>query len=273
MTAPDMRRPALPTFAPGSVWLAGAGPGDPGLLTLHTLNGLDQADVVVHDALVAPEILALANPSARLELAGKRGGRPSPKQDAISARLIVLAGRGLKVLRLKGGDPFVFGRGAEEGAALTAAGIPWRVIPGITAGLGGLAAAGIPATARETNRGIILATGHPAAGADPGPDWATLAATGLPIVLYMAMSGLPGIAAGLMAGGLSPDTPVALVAEATTPAQRVLVTRLADAAATAEATGLGAPAIVAIGDIVALRAALAPTLLSLSGAPALEQTA
>ncbi len=272
MTAPDPRRPALPTFAPGSVWLTGAGPGDPGLLTLHALNGLDQADVIVHDALVAPEILALANPSARLEAAGKRGGRPSPTQDTISARLIQLAAQGMKVLRLKGGDPFVFGRGAEEGAALTAAGIPWRVIPGITAGLGGLAAAGIPATARETNRAIILATGHPAAGSDPGPDWAELAATGLPIVLYMAMTGLADITAGLMAGGLSPDTPVAFVADATTPAQRLLVTRLADAVTDATAAGIRAPAIVAIGGIVALRAVLAPTLRALSSPLDLEVT-
>lgn len=258
MAAPDLRRPALPTFAPGSVWLAGAGPGDPGLLTLHTLNGLDQADVVVHDALVSPEILALANPSARLEPAGKRGGRPSPTQDIISARLIQLAAQGMKVLRLKGGDPFVFGRGAEEGAALTAAGIPWRVIPGITAGLGGLAAAGIPATARETNRAVILATGHPAAGGEPGPDWATLAATGLPIVLYMAMTGLAQILAEFVAGGLSPDTPVAVVADATTPAQRVLVTTLSNAVSDVAAAGIRAPAIVAIGGIVALRALLAP---------------
>src|SRR6266481_5733575 len=131
--------PPLPRFEPGSVWLAGAGPGDPGLLTLLALHALAQADAVVYDALVDPRILALARPGAALENAGKRGGRPSPKQPDISARLIELARAGKRVLRLKGGDPCVFGRGGEEALALAEAGIPFRIVPGITAGIGGLA--------------------------------------------------------------------------------------------------------------------------------------
>ena len=141
----------------------GAGPGDPGLLTLDALAGLAQADVVVHDALVDRRVLALAGAQARLEFAGKRGGRPSTHQDDISNRLVELARAGHRVLRLKGGDPCVFGRGGEEALALAAAGVPYRIIPGVTAGLAGLTAAGIPATFRGINRAVILAAGY---GAD-----------------------------------------------------------------------------------------------------------
>ncbi len=141
-----------PAFAPGEVWLVGAGPGDPGLLTLDALAGLLQADVVVHDALVDARVLALARSGAQLQFAGKRGGKPSIAQEDISAQLVALARRGLRVLRLKGGDPFVFGRGGEEILALAAAGVPFRVVPGVTAGLGGLASACIPATMRGVNQ-------------------------------------------------------------------------------------------------------------------------
>src|SRR5216683_8246196 len=154
------RRGDVPVLAPGHVWLAGAGPGDPGLLTLDALAGLSQAEVVVHDALVDKRVLALAGPQARLEFAGKRGGKPSATQADISKRLIELAKAGERVLRLKGGDPCVFGRGGEEALALAAAGVPFRVIPGVTAGLSGLASACIPATMRGVNQAIILATGH-----------------------------------------------------------------------------------------------------------------
>src|SRR6202030_4843205 len=145
-------RGTFPVLEPGHVWLAGAGPGDPGLLTLDALAGLAQADVVVHDALVDPRVLALAGPQARLEFAGKRGGKPSALQADISQRLVALARAGQRVLRLKGGDPFVFGRGGEEAMTLATAGVPFRVIPGVTAGLAALAAAAIPATLRGTNR-------------------------------------------------------------------------------------------------------------------------
>src|SRR5262249_44262845 len=159
----------IPVLAAGHVWLAGAGPGDPGLLTLDALAGLSQADVVVHDALVDKRVLALAGPQARLEFAGKRGGKPSAAQSDISERLIELARAGQKVLRLKGGDPFVFGRGGEEALALAAAGVPFRVIPGVTAGLAALAAASIPTTLRGVNRAVIFAAGHVADGEF---DWA-----------------------------------------------------------------------------------------------------
>src|SRR5476651_2578884 len=147
----------VPTLEPGHVWLAGAGPGDPGLLTLDALAGLTQADVVVHDALVDERVLALAGPQARLEFAGKRGGKPSATQADISQRLVELARAGHRGLRLKGGDPFVFGRGGEEAMTLAAAGVPFRVIPGITAGLAALASASIPATLRGINRAVIFA--------------------------------------------------------------------------------------------------------------------
>jgi uroporphyrin-III C-methyltransferase len=253
----------LPSFAPGSVWLVGAGPGDPGLLTLLALEALRGADICIYDALVSREVLALAAPSVALEFAGKRGGKPSASQRDISLRLIELARLGKKVLRLKGGDPFVFGRGAEEAQALSKAGIPFRVVPGITAGIGGLAYAGIPATSRDTNHALILATGHLAEGGRGAADFAALAATGAPIVLYMAMSNLAAIAKALMAGGMKADTPLAIVSDATTPRQAVLVTTLAKADDDAKAQGLTAPAIVAIGAIVRLREALKPFAVTL----------
>ena len=148
-----VRRDGVPVFTPGHVWLAGAGPGHPGLLTLDALAGLQQADVVVHDALVDQRVLGLAGPQARLEFAGKRGGKPSATQADISLRLITLARAGKRVLRLKGGDPFVFGRGGEEAMALAAAGIPFRIIPGVTAGLAALATASDPGNAARRQSG------------------------------------------------------------------------------------------------------------------------
>jgi uroporphyrin-III C-methyltransferase len=261
MPIPAPILPHLPVFEPGTVWLVGAGPGDPGLFTIAGLHAMNQADVIVYDALVGEAIMALAPAAAELDYAGKRGGRPSHSQADITGRLIEHARAGKRVLRLKGGDPFVFGRGGEEVLALAAAGIRFRVVPGITAGLGGLAAASIPATTRDTNHAVILMTGHPAAGTE-GPaashaDWAAFAATGAPLVLYMAMTHLAEIAAALVAGGMAADTPVGIVTEATTPRQRVLVTRLDACAAEARAADLKAPAIVAIGSIVALRERLA----------------
>jgi uroporphyrin-III C-methyltransferase len=256
MTAWDAlaaRRAGVPVFAPGHVWLAGAGPGDPGLLTLDALAGLTQADVVVHDALVDQRVLALAGPQARLEFAGKRGGKPSAVQADISGRLVTLARAGQRVLRLKGGDPFVFGRGGEEAMALADAGVPFRVIPGVTAGLAALAAAAIPATLRGTNRAVIFAAGH---GADEEFDWAPLARAGEPIVLYMVMHNLERIAAALMAAGLDGATPAAVIASATTPKQRVLVSTLQNLAAAAQEQKFEPPAIVVIGDVVKMRAQL-----------------
>ncbi|HZS81800.1 MAG TPA: uroporphyrinogen-III C-methyltransferase [Stellaceae bacterium] len=248
---------ALPELAPGTVWLVGAGPGEPGLLSLLALHALQQADIVVHDALVDPRILALARPEAALEFAGKRGGKPSPRQRDISARLVELARAGKRVLRLKGGDPFVFGRGAEEALALVAAGIPFRIVPGITAGIGGLTYAGIPTTHRETNAAVTFITGHTSDGTVPdGLDWAALARGSPVLVIYMALKHLAPIAERLLAGGRAPDEAVAIVSKAATPEQRVLETTLAAAAEDAARAGIEPPALVVLGEVVRLRAGL-----------------
>ena len=255
----------MPRMPAGHVWLAGAGPGDPGLLTLHALSALAQADVVVHDALVDGRILALAQPTARLVFAGKRGGRPSIDQADIAATLVALARGGERVLRLKGGDPYVFGRGGEEALALALAGIPFRVIPGITAGIGGLAAALIPATQRGVNQAFVLATGHGAEDEAGTVDWEAVARLGQPVVIYMAIGHIGGIARALMAGGMAADTPAAAVSQATTPDQRVLVSTLAALPDDLARERLATPAIVVIGQIVAMRArllALLPQLAS-----------
>ncbi|HRK72310.1 MAG TPA: uroporphyrinogen-III C-methyltransferase [Micropepsaceae bacterium] len=247
----------LPQFLPGWVWLAGAGPGDPGLLTIHALNALEQADVIVHDALVSGDVLALARHGARLIDAGKRGGKPSARQRDISMRLVELARQGHRVLRLKGGDPFTFGRGGEEGLTLAGAGIPFRVIPGVTSGIGGLAYAGIPATHRDTNHAVTFVTGHMAGGSMPdNVNWRAIAEGSPTIVLYMAMKHLDRIAAALLAAGRAGDEPVALISRATTKDQRVLETTLARAAVDAAHHGIEAPALIVIGQTVRLRAGL-----------------
>lgn len=250
-------RADVPVLEPGHVWLVGAGPGDPGLLTLDAFAGLSQADVVVHDALVDYRVLALAGPQARLEFAGKRGGRPSAEQHDITNRLVELARAGHRVLRLKGGDPCVFGRGGEEAVALMRAGVPFRIIPGVTAGLAGLSAAAIPATFRGMNRAVILAAGY---GVDDCLDWNALARTGQPIVLYMAMRNLATIAQELMRGGLPPSTATAIIVSATTPAERVFISTLDRVAADAQDQQLGTPSIIVIGSIVKLRDQLLGTV-------------
>lgn len=248
----------LPDFEPGTVWLVGAGPGDPGLLTLAGLFALRAADVIVYDALVSEAILDLANPLAEKQFAGKRGGRPSHVQVDITLSLIEHAKVGKRVLRLKGGDPYVFGRGAEETLALAEADIRYRIVPGITSGLGGLASAAIPATTRDTNHAVILMTGHPAAGEEgvDHVDWAAFAATGAPLILYMSMGNLAAISDELRKAGMAADTAVAVVTDATTERQRVLVTDLAHAVADVTTAGMKAPAIIAIGSIVKVREAL-----------------
>jgi len=248
---------ALPPMEKGSVWLVGAGPGDPGLLTLHAANALQQADVVVHDALVNADCLSLARPGALLEFAGKRGGKPSHKQRDISLRLVELARAGHRVLRLKGGDPFVFGRGGEEALTLIEHGIPFRIVPGITAGIGGLAYAGIPVTHREVNHAVTFLTGHDSSGLVPDRiDWEGIARGSPVIVMYMAMKHIGQIAANLIAGGRSPDEPVAFVCNAATAGQQVLETTLSRAEADVEAAGIEPPAIVVVGEVVRLRASL-----------------
>jgi len=246
----------LPDLAPGTVWLVGAGPGDPGLLSLLALHGLRQADAVVYDALVDARILKLAREDAELDYAGKRGGKPSPQQPDITLRLIRLARAGKRVLRLKGGDPFVFGRGGEEALALAAAGIPFRVVPGITAGIGGLAYAGIPTTHRDTNSAVAFVTGHASDGEVPdGLDWEALARVPV-LVLYMALKHLEPITRRLIEAGRAAGDPVAIVVKAATSEQRVVETTLARAAADAERLNLEPPAVIAVGPVVKLRAGL-----------------
>jgi uroporphyrin-III C-methyltransferase len=250
---PDIQIDGMPEFAPGWVWLAGAGPGDPGLLTLHAVNALKQADKVIYDALVSEDILSLVRPDAELFYAGKRGGKPSWNQQDITDKLIELAQDGHRVLRLKGGDPFVFGRGGEEAQALVAADIPFRVIPGISAGVGGLGYAGIPATHRDVNHAVTFVTGHLAGkGQAELLDWASIAKASPVIVIYMAMSRLAVIAELLMQAGRSADEPMAIVTHATTPRQRIAAGRLAEAAKLAEQHNLEPPSIIVIGEVVNL---------------------
>ena len=247
----------LPELEPGWVWLVGAGPGDPGLLSLLALQALRQADIVVYDALVDPRILELARPEAVREFAGKRGGKPSPSQPDISARLVRHARAGKRVLRLKGGDPFVFGRGGEEALALVAGGVPFRVVPGITSSIGGLAYAGIPVTHRETNQVVTFVTGHGVTGDVPdGIDWPALARGSPVIVFYMAIKHLGTITQRLLEAGRSADEPVAVVSRATTEHQRILESTLARVTAEAAQAGIEPPALVAVGEVVRLRAGL-----------------
>jgi len=247
----------LPGIEPGWVWLTGAGPGTTGLLTLLALRGLQSADVVVYDALVDQDVLKLARPGAALEYAGKRGGKPSAKQPDISLRLVQLAREGHRVLRLKGGDPFVFGRGGEEALSLVEAGIPFRIVPGVSAGIGGLAYAGIPVTHRDCNHAVTFVTGHDANGVMPeAVDWAAIARGSPTIVLYMALKHIAQISGRLMQEGRQPSEPVAVVSKATTAEQRVLETTLGACAADIAQSGIEPPAIVVVGEIVRLRAAL-----------------
>lgn len=244
-------------FRPGSVWLVGAGPGDPGLLTVLAAKAIRQADVIVYDALVNDAILNEVHPDAELRYAGKRGGKPSPRQRDISLTLVELARQGKRVLRLKGGDPFVFGRGGEEALTLVENGIPFRIVPGVSAGIGGLAYAGIPVTHRDVNHNVTFVTGHDASGLVPDAvDWESVAKGSPVIVMYMAMKHWENICSRLIAAGRAPTTPVAFVCNATTSEQTVLETTLAGSVADLEREGLSPPAIVVVGDAVRLRSAL-----------------
>ncbi len=238
-----------PAFAPGTVWLVGAGPGDPGLLTLHAAHALANTDVVLHDALVAPEILALA-PQARIEAVGKRAGTSGTPQLRINQRLIRLARAGHRVVRLKGGDPLLFGRGGEEALALAAAGVPFRIVPGVSAGVGGTAAAGIPTTHRGLAQSVAFATGQ---GAGGEPDWETFSRAADVLVLYMALRRFDRIAPRLLAGGRAAGERVAFITAATTPRQRVVETTLADAACVAVTIERAAATLIVVGPVVALR--------------------
>ncbi|MGZ6008716.1 MAG: uroporphyrinogen-III C-methyltransferase [Rhizomicrobium sp.] len=244
----------LPQFEKGWVWLAGAGPGDPGLITALGIHAIQNADVILYDALINEVLLKLARPGAELVFAGKRAGVKSCKQSDISRTLVSLAKKGKRVLRLKGGDPFVFGRGGEEALALTRGGIPFRIVPGVTAGIGGLAYAGIPVTHRDTNHAVTFITGHGADGKLPKLDWAALATASPTIVLFMARKFAGDIAAKLIAAGRAPLEPAAIVSDATIDKQNVVVTCLEKLGQAAAASG--APAIIVIGENVKLREGL-----------------
>ncbi|CAN5790676.1 uroporphyrinogen-III C-methyltransferase [soil metagenome] len=230
----------------GWVSLVGAGPGDPDLLTVRAARRLAEADVVVHDALVGDGVLDLV--PARVERidVGKRPGRPVP-QELISALLEQLAEAGQHVVRLKGGDPFVFGRGGEEAQALLEAGIPFEVVPGVTSAVAAPAAAGIPVTHRGVAAAFTVVTGHRRAG-EPDVDWRSLARVGGTVVVLMGVSQRAAIAAELVAGGLDPATPVAAIRSATTPDQVVARCRLDELAAAA----IDSPAVLVIGAVAAL---------------------
>jgi uroporphyrin-III C-methyltransferase len=239
-----------PDFLPGTVWLVGAGPGDPGLLTLHAAHALAEADVVLHGALVSPDILAISG-RARLEPVGKRAGGQRTPQLRINERLIRLARQGHRVVRLKGGDPLVFGRGAEEALALAAAGVRFRIVPGVSAGIGGTAAAGIPTTHRGLAQSVAFVTGHDATGGVPADvGWAALARGAEVLVLYMALRQIGVIAAQLRAAGRNGAEPIAFISEATTPRQRVIVTTLAEAEQAAGAMERAAAMLIVVGRLL-----------------------
>jgi uroporphyrin-III C-methyltransferase len=241
-----------PEFAPGSVWLVGAGPGDPGLLTLHALHALTLADVVLHDALIAPEILELAT-GALIDV-GQRAGKARTHQLRINQRLIVLARQRLRVVRLKGGDPLIFGRGGEEALALAAAAVPFRIVPGISAGIGGTASAGIPLTHRTLAQSVAFVTGRRAGGVlPPEADLAALARGADVLVFYMALGEAGRIAEQLIVAGRARDEAVAFVSDATTPRQRIREATLETAGQVAASVPRDAPTLLVIGPVLALR--------------------
>ncbi len=251
----------------GTVYLVGAGPGDPELLTLKARRLLGTADVIVHDHLVAPEILALIRPEAVRIFAGKKGGGFCCAQRDIESTLIRLAREGNAVVRLKGGDPFVFGRGGEEAEALRAAGIPFEVVPGITSALAAAAYAGVPLTHRAHSSAVVFLTGHD----DPNkPDapirWEDYARLGATLCIYMGMKNLETIMRRLQAGGTAPETPVAIVQSATTGEHRQFLSTVGRVALESEHAGFGAPAIVIVGEVAALGEKLAWFALSASAA-------
>ncbi|MEB3359282.1 MAG: uroporphyrinogen-III C-methyltransferase [Synechococcales bacterium] len=242
----------------GKVYLVGAGPGDPGLFTLKGKTLLEYADVVVYDALVSPDILAMVNPQAELINAGKRRGRHSLLQTDTTRLLIEKAQTCAVVVRLKGGDPFVFGRGGEEMADLVEAGVPVEVVPGITAGIAAPAYAGIPLTHRGYSSSVTFVTGHEAAGKyRPQVNWRAIAHSSETIVIYMGIHNLTHIVDELLTAGLATDTPVALVRWGTRPDQEELVGTLETICEQVEVTQFSAPAIAVVGSVVHLRAILA----------------
>lgn len=251
MSASSGRSPDAPSR--GRVSLVGAGPGDPELLTFRAARLIREADVIVNDRLVHPGVLALARARTRIFYSGKEAGVASPKQDDINALLVAQARLGRHVVRLKGGDPFVFGRGAEEALALEAAGIPYEIVPGVSSGLAAPAAAAIPLTHRGVARTVTFAT---ATLADGEANWSLLAQTET-LVLFMANHGLDAVLQRLVTAGRAASTPAAIIEAATWAHERVIVGTLHTLAARARAEAIGSPALVIVGHVVALREQLA----------------
>jgi uroporphyrin-III C-methyltransferase len=231
------------------VFLVGAGPGDPDLLTLKAVKAIAAADVVLLDDLVNREVLQHARPGVRLIEVGKRGGCKSTPQEFIERMMVAEARAGHCVVRLKGGDPFIFGRGGEERATLRAAGIEVDVVNGISSGLAAPSSIGVPLTHRHYSQGVVFITGHGKTAAH-NPDWATLAKLDLTLVIYMGITRCAEIQAALLAGGKRADTPVAVVQSATGTGQAQLITTLSQLPEALAASGLSSPSIIVIGDVV-----------------------
>ncbi|MFP8835477.1 uroporphyrinogen-III C-methyltransferase [Hydrogenophaga sp. XSHU_21] len=249
-----MTTPASPLdFSPGTVTLVGAGPGDPELLTLKAVRAIGAATVLLVDDLVNDAVLAHARPGARIVHVGKRGGCKSTPQAFIDKLMVMAAREGEVVVRLKGGDPFIFGRGGEETEHLQAEGIRVQVVNGVTAGLAAVTSLGVPLTHRDHAHGVVFVTGHAKPG-DRGTDWRALAATArdarLTLVIYMGVSGAATIQADLLQGGLAPETPLAVIQHATLPHQRHAVSTLGDLQDTLVREGLGSPAVIVVGDVL-----------------------
>ena len=255
-----------PSTERGAVWLVGAGPGDPDLLTIRALKVIEVADVIVHDGLVSEAILALAPARARRIDVAKRRSRHSYPQEEINRMLTAFALEGLTVVRLKGGDPFIFGRGGEEIEACRAAGVDCHVVPGVTAALAAGAGAGAPLTHRGAAQAVTFVTGHAKAGETPDLDWPALARANQTVVVYMGLATTAGIAARLVAAGRAPSTPALIVENASLESERRMLTTLGGLGEAA--AGLSGPAILIVGEAMALAVGNAPSVTSLRDAPA-----
>ena len=243
--------------APGEAWLVGAGPGDPGLLTRRATEVMRRADVILYDRLVSAEVLALGRRDARLIAVGKAPQGPSVPQNEINELLVALVGQGLRVCRLKGGDPFIFGRGGEEAAALRSAGYQVEVVPGITAAIGCAAAAQIPLTHRDTASAVTMVTGHDAG--ETGADWPALAAGRQTLAMYMSVGRLPVLSQQLIEHGRAAQTPAAIIENGTYDEQRIVTGTLETIADVAREQRIAAPALLIVGDVVAQAGTLQPT--------------
>ena len=233
----------------GKVWIVGAGPGDPELLTLKAATLMDTADIIFHDALVNIRILERARPDTTLVNVGKRGGKPSTSQASIQVSMIHAARQGMRVVRLKGGDPFIFGRGGEECLAMWMAGINYEVVPGITSGVAAAACVGVPLTYRTISQSVLFVTGHEARKGE-AIDWVHLAKSADTLVIYMGLTRMVEIQDGLIAGGRHPDTPVLAAHWATLPQQRYVCTQLNCFSDVIHQANLGSPAIIIVGEVV-----------------------